>query len=159
MKTLVGMTVPKMFSSQTRFIASMSRSAMVWSGCTLAGPMLPPAALSRMSMVPYFCRMTSRFPSSVFSSRTLVGRKRASPPAALISSTSAWPFSAVRSRSSRTTGQPWAAKYLTMVAPSTPQAPVITTTFPLMSNRLSMYCVINYFMPFNKVKTIFGDKK
>ena len=141
-KTIVGSTVPNRLRSTTLRTASTSRSKIVFSGGTVAAAIFPPAAFSRISIPPNFATISLQLASSVSLSSTLVGRKHASPPSALISATMASPFSEALSRSRRATFAPCAAKYFTIVAPRTPQAPVITTTFPLMSKRFSMIVVI-----------------
>ena len=152
-KTIVGRTVPKRLRSTTLRTASTSRSKIVFSGGTVAAAMFPPAAFRRMSIPPNFSTISLQLASRVSLSSTFVGMKQASPPSATISATIASPFSAARSRSRRATLAPWAAKYFTMVAPRTPQAPVITTTFPLMSKRLSI--IFSYLTGIDLITLVF----
>ena len=124
--TCVGMTVPVRLRLSTFWNCSVSRSKKFLSGAMVAPGMLPPAALSRVSMRPYFAMMSSQFFCTTAWSITSVFMNSQTPPAACISAAILLPTSALRPR--MMTLAPSRARYFAMQRPSIPVPPVMTTT-------------------------------
>lgn len=128
-KIWVGMTVPVRLRSRTFWKASIWRSKKLPSGEITAPAMLPPAALRRASIRPYFSRIASQLAWTIWGFMTSVMRKVASPPWALMALTISSPSSCRRPRI--TIFAPWRARYSPMQRPRTPVPPVMTTTWSL----------------------------
>lgn len=131
-KIWVGMTVPVRFRSRTFWKSSILRSKKLPSGEITAPGMLPPAALRRVSIRPYFSRIVSQLAWTICGFMTSVMRNVASPPWALMAFLIWSPSSCRRPRI--TIFAPWRARYSPMQRPRTPVPPVMTTTWSLTEN-------------------------
>ena len=129
--TTVGITEPIRFRSTTLRKSSIFRSNILLFGPMVAPGIFPPAPFINTSIFPYFSTISSAFCFRTASSVTSVTRNMASPPLAFTFSISKSPFSLLRANTA--TFAPCAARYSTMLSPSTPVPPVMATTRSLIS--------------------------
>ena len=125
-KICVGMTVPVRLRLSTLWNCSAERSKKVCAGPTTAPGILPPAALSSVSTLPYFATIWPHASCTDPASITSIFTNSAVPPAAVMSSTISLPTSAFLPP--MMTFAPSRARYFAMQRPRMPVPPVITTT-------------------------------